>query len=91
MRYGTWNIVYFPEDPENGVTPIGFSGAFFLRLEEKGIAGYLPEDAAIEDYSLWSAKEVTADEFLESAQQVNSAAKLDSDGFIWFPSLEVLI
>ena len=90
MRYGTWTIAYSSESSENGTTPVGFSGSFFSNIEQNEIAGYIPKNAVIEDYSLWSAKEITAEQFLALAQQVNSSAELNDNGFIWFPPVEAL-
>lgn len=85
MRYGTWNLVFADEV---GTTPPDFDGAFFTSSSQSNIAGYIPEDASLADFSYWSAQEITQEQFLTLAQTENPAATLNESGMVVFPSLE---
>lgn len=87
MRYGTWNIVFADEV---GTTPPDFNGAFFTSSSQVNIAGYMPEDVIVADFSYWSAVEITEEQFLTLAQTENPVATLNESGMVVFPSLESL-
>ena len=88
MRYGTWNIIFTDDLSLGGTTPPEFSGAFFSDASQLAIAGYVPENAVIADFSYWNAAEVTEAEFLALAKAENPAATIDANGYIKFPSPE---
>lgn len=73
MRYATWEID-FTEKPDQGEVPYEFTGVFYLTANK--IAGYIPEDSALTDYSRFNAEEITAEEMLTLAQSVNPEATM---------------
>lgn len=87
MRYGTWNLVFADEV---GTTPPDFNGAFYTSSAQSNIAGYIPGDAIVADFSYWSAVEITEEQFLTLAKAENPAATINESRMVQFPSPEDL-
>jgi len=91
MRYGTWNVIFTDDLSIGGTTPPQFSGAFYFDASQLAIAGYVPQDAIITNFSYWNAAEITQAEFLTLAKTKNPAATIDANGYIEFPSPEAAL
>jgi len=89
MRYGTWNVTYTDDLSEGGTTPPEFNGAFFSNLANEQVAGYMPDETIIADYSYWNTTEITEEEFFALAKTVNPQATMEN-GYVSFPSLDSL-
>jgi hypothetical protein len=95
MNYASWIIDF--SDPKYGIGPeeelanhgIGASGFFSSGPLSLGglVIGYLTQDADEAKFSRWRLKNLTSEQALNLAQQVNSEAYLDSEGQITFPPL----
>ena len=86
MRYGTWNID-FSADPNGGTTPLLTLGVFMISPTK--VAGYIPADEDISLLSKWDVVEITADEFLTIALEVNPLVTM-VDGLLVIPEQEML-
>lgn len=90
MRYATWNVIYTEDLEDGGTTPVEFNGAFFSNSTEKQVAGYMPEQTVIADFSYWDAVEITETEFFALAKSLNPLATMHN-GYVSFPSLDRLV
>lgn len=78
MRYAKWNIVF---EESLGTHPNELTGSFFIN--NTSLAGYIPDDLNISDYSQWSLTEITSDEFLSLALSVNTTSRLEEGVLVY--------
>jgi hypothetical protein len=92
MIYAKWKLD-FSSDPNYGIGPDpivsergdSISGAFFIGASNDWIYGYLNDDFDYSGLENWHITEVTQEEMLEKAQELNSECYIDENGKIAAP------
>lgn len=92
MRYATWTLYWQPDErygsgPESMIAERGGSaeGAFLMGDVHDTFVGYVHGDVSLADLDDWNVVEITGEEALTLAQQLNAEASMDAEGRIVFP------
>jgi hypothetical protein len=89
MRYATWHLYWQPDErygtgpePEIG----GAEGAFFTGPDPHDvIVGYIYSDHDLTGLEDWNVQEITGEQALALAQQLDGEASMNDEGRIVFP------
>lgn len=84
MRYATWNLLFTNNLVEGATIPVEFNGAFYSNEEQTQVAGYIPDNLNVSDFTNWSLTEITEQEFLNLLLSKNPKGEL-RNGKAWTP------
>lgn len=85
MRYAKWQIIFDTNENQDSTPEIkikqngGFIEGAFLE-NNSTVVGYFDDIENLEDYSMWSMVELSADEFIILAKSKNSRNKFGQNG-----------
>lgn len=90
MRYATWQL-NFESNEQHGTGPEGqigdAEGAFFMGSDPREmIVGYVHSNHDLTGLSNWNVQEISGEQALGFAHQINEMAIMDSQGRIVFPT-----
>lgn len=92
MRYVTWTLCWQPDEhyglgPEPLIAERGGNaeGVFFTGGVHDPVVGYVHGDVSLADLDDWNVVEITGEESLTLAQNVDGEASMDAEGRIVFP------
>ena len=93
MKYATWKI-YFPTNSNEGYTPeptIRERGGTAEGALANGdlIIGYISDNADLTNLEQYEATEITEQQALNLAKQVNSDCYMDNEGRIKYPQYNI--
>ena len=97
MRYATWQLFWQPNEhygsgPESVIVERGGSaeGAFYTGDLHDPIVGYVHGDVLLDDLGQWNVVEITGEQALALAQEINPEASMNDEGRIVSPMPDFL-
>lgn len=92
MRYATWTLYWQPDErygsgPESVIAERGGSaeGVLLTGDVHDPIVGYVHGDVSLANLDDWNVVEITGEEALTLAQNIDGEASMDAEGRIVFP------